>query len=129
MKDLTNKVITITDKESMYYKEWGTIKFFDGDYYHVAIADGKDSMPIFSRDQFKLYNPFKKYYLYGHKSLPVYDAEISGKKYRITEQDGVCKLMKYDRTNNEYYDTNWSCATSVSRFSNMMLKTILKDKV
>ena len=57
MKDLTGynligKKVFITDSDSSYYNEWGIIKDYDGDYFYVAIAEGTDSIPIFSRDQF-----------------------------------------------------------------------------
>jgi len=50
-----DKVI-ITDKDSIYYKEWGRIIKFDVDYFHIAIADGNDSLSVFDRDQFKKWN-------------------------------------------------------------------------
>jgi hypothetical protein len=52
--NLIGKKIIITDKESIYYNEWAIIKYFDEQQYHVAIANGTDSMPIFDRDQFKI---------------------------------------------------------------------------
>jgi len=54
MKNLENKKVQITDKESIYYGEWGIIKKYDGEYYHIAIANGEDDLPIFNRDQFKI---------------------------------------------------------------------------
>lgn len=44
----------ITDPESIYYGEWGIIDYYDGEVYGIRIADGKDSLPIFDRDQFKV---------------------------------------------------------------------------
>lgn len=41
----------IKNKNSLYFVEWGIIKNFDGDVYYVAIANGTDSMPIFSRKE------------------------------------------------------------------------------
>lgn len=51
---LIGKKAYITDAESMYYGEWGTIAAFDGDGYHIRIANGNDSLPIFTRKQFKV---------------------------------------------------------------------------
>lgn len=50
---MVGKRVVITDKESPYYNEWGTIMFVD-DYYHIAIANGQTSLPAFDRDQFKV---------------------------------------------------------------------------
>ena len=47
--------VDITDKDSVYYKEWGIIKDYDGEYYYIAIANGDDSLPIFDRGQIKIY--------------------------------------------------------------------------
>ena len=44
----------ITDKDSQYYGEWGTITHFDGDCYHIAIANGTNSVPMFDRNQFRV---------------------------------------------------------------------------
>ena len=51
---LIGKRVYITDKESIYYQEWGEIiDCIDGLYY-IAIAQGRDSVPVFDRDQFKV---------------------------------------------------------------------------
>jgi hypothetical protein len=57
MKDSTgysliDRKVFITDKDSIYYNEWGTVKHYDGEYFHIAIADETDHLPIFNRDQF-----------------------------------------------------------------------------
>lgn len=49
-----NKKCYITDKESVYYGEWGIIKHFDGEYYHVAIADGKSCLAVFKRSEIRI---------------------------------------------------------------------------
>lgn len=51
---LIGKRAIITDPESIYHGEWGIIDFFDGECYHIKIANGSDSIPIFDRDQFKV---------------------------------------------------------------------------
>lgn len=35
---LIGKIVDITDKESIYYNEWGIIIKYDGEHYHIAIA-------------------------------------------------------------------------------------------
>ena len=51
---LIGKIAYITDRDSIYYGEWGRIMDFDGEVYYIAIADGRDSQVIFDRDQFKV---------------------------------------------------------------------------
>ena len=51
---LIGRKVYITDTDSIYFGEWGIIKDFDGEVYYIAIANGKDSLPIFDRDQFKV---------------------------------------------------------------------------
>lgn len=43
----------IIDRESPYYKEWGIIKHYDGEDFHVAIANG-NNLPIFERKQIRI---------------------------------------------------------------------------
>ena len=52
-KDIGKKCY-ITDKESIYFGEWGIIKDFDGEYYYVAIADGKSTLPVFGRSEIRI---------------------------------------------------------------------------
>lgn len=52
--DIVGKIVYITNKDSWYYGEWGRVISQDGDDYYVAIAEDKDSMPMFSRDEFKV---------------------------------------------------------------------------
>lgn len=54
MTRLIGKRVTITNPESIYYGEWGTILDFDGEYHYIAIADGDGSVPIFTRDEFRV---------------------------------------------------------------------------
>lgn len=53
---LIGKRVYITDKNSIYYQDWGIIKALNGDSFAVAIANGDDkhSYPIFDRDQFQI---------------------------------------------------------------------------
>lgn len=52
---MIGKIVYITDKKSIYFGEWGRViaSNEDGEYY-VAIADGTDTLPIFSRNQFRI---------------------------------------------------------------------------
>ena len=52
---MIGKIVYITDKESIYYGEWGRVVSVneDGEYL-IAIANGTDSLPIFDRKQFKI---------------------------------------------------------------------------
>lgn len=52
--EVMGKRCYIKDKESIYFDEWGIIKCFDGELYHVAIANGSDSMPVFNREQLSI---------------------------------------------------------------------------
>lgn len=51
---LIGKKVYITDRESIYFDEWGIVDYFDGDCYHIKIASGSNSVPIFDRNQFKV---------------------------------------------------------------------------
>lgn len=51
---LIGKKAYITDRESIYFGEWGIIDDFDGDVYYIKIANGSDSVPVFDRDQFRV---------------------------------------------------------------------------
>ena len=51
---LIDKEVTITNKDSWHYGDWGIIKSFDGEYYEVAMFGDENDMPIFSRDEFKV---------------------------------------------------------------------------
>lgn len=53
-RNLIGKVVDIINKDSLYYAEWGTIVAQDESGYHVAIANGRDSVPVFDRDEFKV---------------------------------------------------------------------------
>lgn len=50
---LIGKKVYITNEEHWAYGEWGIIRYFDGDSYHIAIANGDEEL-IFDRDEFKV---------------------------------------------------------------------------
>ena len=45
--------VYIKSPNSWYNGEWGIVKYFDGDDYHVAIANG-DDCPIFERRELRV---------------------------------------------------------------------------
>ena len=49
---MIGKLVIIKNKDSIYHGEWGIIKHFDGEYYHIAIADDSKNLVIFERDEF-----------------------------------------------------------------------------
>ena len=51
---LIGRRVYITDAQSWYFGEWGIVADYDGEVYHVRIANGDGAMPIFDRDQFKV---------------------------------------------------------------------------
>ena len=51
---LIGKRAYITDKESIYFGEWGIVDYFDGEWYYIKIANGSDSVPVFDRNQFRV---------------------------------------------------------------------------
>ena len=51
---LIGKMVYITDEESFYYGEWGIVAHYDGERYHIRIANGSDVLPIFDRKQFRV---------------------------------------------------------------------------
>lgn len=51
---LIGKKVFITDKESIYFDEWGIIDHFDGELYHIKIANGSSAVPVFDRWQFRI---------------------------------------------------------------------------
>lgn len=51
---LIGRKVYITDTESIYFGEWGIIADYDGEVYYIRIAGGKDGMPIFDRNQFRV---------------------------------------------------------------------------
>lgn len=52
--NLIGRQVTITDRESFHYGDWGTIIDFDGEYYYVAMFGDASDAPIFSRNEFKV---------------------------------------------------------------------------
>ena len=53
-KDLCKRVF-ITNKDSMYYGEWGTVIYVDSDYFYgIAIADDVNNVPEFTRDEIRI---------------------------------------------------------------------------
>ena len=53
-RNLVGRTVYITDPDSLYYDEWGIVVAQDKFDYYVAIANGTDSVPVFSRDQIRV---------------------------------------------------------------------------
>lgn len=52
---LIGKKVIITAKDSWAFDQWGAVKMFDGDYYHIAIYnDPEGPVLIFTRDEFRV---------------------------------------------------------------------------
>ena len=51
---LIGRTVYITDKGSLFYGEWAVVAHYDGEYYHVMIANGHEINVIFERNQFKV---------------------------------------------------------------------------
>lgn len=51
---LIGKKVIITNKDSWAFDQWGTVKMFDGEYYHIAIYNDPDTVLIFTRDEFRV---------------------------------------------------------------------------
>ena len=50
---LIGKEVIITTRDSWAFDQWGIVKMFDGEYYHIAIYNG-DPCLIFTRDEFRV---------------------------------------------------------------------------
>lgn len=59
MKKLIGKTVNITNEESTFCGEWGIIKHFDGEYYHIAIANDPSMFLVFERDEFEVRGEIK----------------------------------------------------------------------
>ena len=51
---IVGKIVYVVDADSIYFGEWGRVIKQDYDNYYIAIADGRDAIPVFSRDQFRI---------------------------------------------------------------------------
>jgi|GEM_PF-6331691 len=49
---LLNRDVFITDKDSSYFKQWLTIKRFDGEFYFTEELDDPEITPMFDLSQF-----------------------------------------------------------------------------
>lgn len=54
MSKLIGKEAKITNKDSWYYEEYGIIRYFDGEYYHIAITGDDNNLCVFERNEFKV---------------------------------------------------------------------------
>lgn len=51
-QNLIGKLVKIKSRDSDYDGEWGVIKYFDGDDYHIAPWNDSRMAMIFSRNEF-----------------------------------------------------------------------------
>lgn len=42
----------ITNRDCIYYGEWGIIEAYIDGLYYIRIANGGDSVPVFARNEF-----------------------------------------------------------------------------
>lgn len=50
---LIGRRVYITNRDSIYFDEWGIVDAFDGDWYYVRIAADLHSTVVFKRDEFR----------------------------------------------------------------------------
>jgi hypothetical protein len=48
------KMCYVKDRNSIYFNEWGIIKDFDGDWYHVSMLNDKNLIVIFDRNEIRI---------------------------------------------------------------------------
>ena len=58
--NMIGRIAYITNIESIFYGEWGVVKFFDGDAYHIAIANDDRIANVFDRNEFVIKRKIKK---------------------------------------------------------------------
>ena len=51
---LIGKIALITNRDSIYFDEWGTITAYDGEVYYLAMLNDMDRQAVFYRDEFKI---------------------------------------------------------------------------
>ena len=51
--NLIGKFVTITNRQSWAYDQWGIVKYFDGTYYHIALYNGTETL-VFERNEFRV---------------------------------------------------------------------------
>ena len=54
MTKLIGKEAKITNKDSWWFEQYGIIKGFDGEYYHIAMTGDDNCVCIFERSEFKV---------------------------------------------------------------------------
>ncbi len=57
---LIGKEVTITTKDSWAFGEWGIVRMFDGEYYHIAPWNDEKISLVFTRDEFRVKRGNKK---------------------------------------------------------------------
>lgn len=54
MNTLIGKQVEIKNRDSWCCGDWGTVKDFDGEYYHIAIFNDDRTILVFARNEFKV---------------------------------------------------------------------------
>ena len=52
--NLIGREVIITTRDSWAFDQWGTVRMFDGEYYHIAIYNDPVTTLIFTRDEFRV---------------------------------------------------------------------------
>lgn len=52
--NLIGREVIITTRDSWAFDQWGIVKMFDGEYYHVAIYNDPNTALVFTRDEFRV---------------------------------------------------------------------------
>ena len=50
---LIGKKVIITNRDHYLFGEWGIVKYYDGERYHVAPWNGDEEL-VFDRDEFRV---------------------------------------------------------------------------
>ena len=51
---LIGKIANIPSFDGKFNCDWGRIIAFDGEYYHIAFADDRNDVQIFTRDEIRI---------------------------------------------------------------------------
>lgn len=60
MATIIGKRVLITTNDSDEYDQWGIVKLFDGDSYHIAIANSSTTSKVFDRNEFRVIRDWNK---------------------------------------------------------------------
>lgn len=52
--NMIGRKVNIKSRDSFHDGGWGTVRYFDGERFHVAMYNGKDDVCVFSKDEIKI---------------------------------------------------------------------------